>query len=578
MNSMDSDVNGRLRDLIRRETVGWSDAQRAALLHRLNREATRRRVEHLYPTAGALAQALDHTTVQTPALAVIDEQVEWALNTRDARLAISVPPQEGKTTRVGVWGVLRALVKDPDRRCVIASYSDHLARGTARQARNIIREYGSGATDPLTGAPLPDRLGLGLADDKSAAANWRVAGHRGGLYAVGVGGSLTGQAAELLIIDDPLKGMTEADSELVRSAVITWWESVAQTRLAPGAPVIVIQTRWHEDDLLGHLLKQDRGRAQPMWRVVNLPAVATPGVPDALGREPGVPLVSARGRTAADFARIREDVGERVWAALYLGAPTPATGGLFSQVHFDRHRAAEVAGQVAARLVSVDPAETGRGDEAGVVALTVTADARVWVTDDASGRMTSDQWARRAVLLALQTMATEVVFEAFATGPTYERVLADAWRRVRREGRLLAAHGGDVAAAAVAYAQQDDAPGDALAALREVDGLRVPDQEDAPYLVRPWRAPGDKVARAAGTRQAAATGRLRMVGTHSALEGQATQWQQGQASPDRMDALVQGYERAMQLVGGQAQIAVPGQAPGGVVPGGGASFWNSRIG
>lgn len=891
------------------ETAGWTDPQKAALLHRLNREATRLTVRNNHPTAGALAQSIDTSTVQTPALRTIDAAIEWALSTPDARLAISIGPQEGKTTRVGVWGVIRALVQNPDRRCVIASYSDYLARSTARTARNIIREAGTGAVDPLTGASLPDRLGLSLADDKSAAGNWKLAGHKGGLYAVGVGGSLTGQPADCvsphtfiisdhgrltaaeahrnpparilaydhdtgspvwrrleatrriggrrmlevhteagrvltctpdhqihtgrgympardlrpgeallrvddargvpgmrrnvsqdeaghpqsnppgyddvlrrdmqptgycdltegellrlrqsdstepeshllgrlpdrqerslrpvdgmpgmrghvpaveletgvlweglrghcalpkddrvrelevhrrevvretvpfnaatdlearrpqvrvlfsgkradgvheerqavlplvaggaphrrghdeqragesdhdvlgvprdtpqvahdtvsrvvevgdgthdaydfqvegtrnffadgllvhncLIIDDPLKGMSEADSEVEREKVITWWESVAQTRLAPGAPVIIIATRWHEKDLTGHVLAQDKLRDTPMWKFVNIPAVSTPGVPDALDRDPGIAMESARGRTPADFARIRTDVGERVWSALYLGSPTPAQGGLFSQEWFDRHRSPELPEQVASRLVSVDPAETGKGDEAGIISMSVSADGRVWVTDDWSGRMQSDQWARKAVLLALTTTAGELLFEAFTTGPTYEMVLQGAWRRIRDEARLLRRHSGDLAAAALSYSQQEDAPVDPLAALRDIDGIPVPDQTDAPFRIHPWRAKGDKVARAAGTRQAAATGRLRMVGTHPTLESQATTWQAGQDSPDRMDALVNGFERGMQLVGGQSQIATPGQVQG-TTGGMGANFWSTPIG
>lgn len=485
--------------------------------------------------------------------------------------------------RVGVWGTLRALMLDPSRRIVLASYSDYLARATARQVRNIVREFGHGAQDPITGAPLPDRLGLSLADDKAAAGNWRLAGYGGGVYATGVGGSLTGTPADLMIIDDPLKGMTEADSRLERNKVTVWWESVAQTRLAPGAPVIVIMTRWHEADLVGHVLAQDAARpeGQRQWEVLNIPAVATPGVPDALGRPDGEAMESARRRTPEDFARIRRDVGERVWSALYLGRPTPAAGGLFSQDWFDRHRAPHGPESAAARIVSVDPAETGDRDEAGIVALTVTADGRAWVTDDRSGRMQSDEWARRAVLLALETRAGEIVFEAFTTGPTYERVIEQAWRRVRDEARILTTHGGDLAAATVAYAEREDAPANPLRALRDVENVPVPDQPDPPFRIHPWRARGDKTARAAGTRQAASTGRLRMIGTHPALESQAVSWLPGQSSPDRLDALVNGFERCMQLVGAEAQIAVPGapqvggeQRRSGI----GGGFWNRPIG
>ena len=91
-------------------------------------------------------------------------------------------------------------------------------------------------------------------------------------------------------------------------------------------------------------------------------------------------------------------------------------GGLFAREWFDRHRAPNVGGTTAARIVSVDPAETGKADEAGIIAMSVTADSRAWVTDDRSGRMQSDEWARTAVLLALTTQATEVLFEATNLG------------------------------------------------------------------------------------------------------------------------------------------------------------------
>lgn len=569
-------TTNHLTHLINQHTPGWTPAQKHALTQRIQAETTRQSVTHDHPTPGDLAQAIDPKTIQTPALELIDHQLRWALTTPDARLAISISPQEGKTTRVGIWGVLHALIENPDRRIVLASYSVNLARNTARAARNIIREYGTGARDSLTGAPLPDRLGISLAEDNASASSWSIRGHRGGMYAVGVGGSLTGERADVLIIDDPVKGMLEADSVIERQKVITWWESVAQTRLAPGAPVIIIMTRWHEDDLVGHLVKQDQAKGADTWRVVNIPAIATPGVPDALGRAPGVAMESARGRTVEDFERIRDDVGERVWSALYLGRPTPAGGGLFSAEWFARHRAPSLPNSgVSATIVSIDPAETGRRDEAGIIGLSVTSDSVAWVTDDRSGRMQSDEWARAAVLLALELRAGEILFEAFTTGQTYERVISNAWERVRRESLLLRASDGDVADAAIAYADDPQRPADCYRALNEVSMVAVPNQDSPPFRIQPWRAKGDKVARAAGTRQAASTGRLRIVGTQPELENQAVSWLPGQHSPDRMDALVNGFERCMQLVGGRAQIATPtdtvSSAPG-------AGFWASTIG
>ena len=149
----------------------------------------------------------------------------------------------------------------------------------------------------------------------------------------------------------------------------------------------------------------------------------------------------------------------------------------------------------------------------------------------------------------------------------------------------MEAHDGDLSAAATEYATHDDSPADAASALSEVVDVRVPDQVDPPFRIQPWRASGDKVARATGTRQAASTGRLRMVGKHLGLERQATQWQPGhktraQSSPDRVDALVNGFERGMQLIGRESQIAVPttGVSAWGAKKPSGGGFWKKPIG
>lgn len=205
-----------ITDLIATETAGWSPAQRAALAARLEREVARREANTRWPSAGALAQACDPGTVQTPMLEAIDDGIEWAFDTPDARLMITTPPQLGKSTRVSMWGPVRGLVRDPSWRIVLGSYSETLARSHSRRARNLVYEHGAQARDAVTGMPLPDKLGLAIADDSKAATRWQIAGHQGGLFAVGVGGSLTGQPADVGIIDDPIRNMEDADSALIR--------------------------------------------------------------------------------------------------------------------------------------------------------------------------------------------------------------------------------------------------------------------------------------------------------------------------------------------------------------------------
>ena len=558
-------MSSRTKYLARRiealKDEGWTPDQIDALLLRLKREATRVRIAGERPSAGKLAAYVDPITVQTPALDVIDDGIEWALATPDARLAIAMSPQEGKSTRCAVWAPIRALQLDPERRIIVASYAESLASEHARTARNIIENYGSRARDPLTGIPLPDKLGLELADDKSAAGHWTIKGHRGGVFAAGVGGGMTGRPADLIIIDDPYKNMEEADSPAYRAKVDEWFKAVVTTRLAPGAPIILIQTRWNEDDLAGALLAHDRARpeGEREWRFLNIPALAEEGTPDALGREPGTYLQSARGRTPADWERIRRAVGPRVWSALYQGRPTPAGGGLFSRDAFDRYRVEQrPAGTL--RIVAVDPADTGKGDEAGVVAGCATGDGTYYWTGDWSGNMTSAEWAWRAVVAALETEAHEVAFEAYSAPTTYQRVIEEAWEDVSRIARLLAANGGDQSLAAAALASGPRPPANALEAVSEVAGLRVP--ASRPFRVTPWKGRGNAEARAAGARQATSTGRLRVAGVLPLLEEQASTWQTGQHCPDRVAAAVIVYERLVSMLGEEAVVAVPRQVAG----------------
>lgn len=537
--------------------AGISPEARVRTLRKALSEVELDNARHRYPTPGHLAADLDRTTRQTPALRVIDEAVADTIN-EGGRLIITIPPQEGKSTRVGVWTPVWALMRNPDARVVVASYAESLAGRNAYQARSIVNEHGSGAVDEITGAALPDRLGFTVAQDHRQQRSWGIAGSRGGYYATGTGGSLTGRASDLLIVDDPFKNQVQADSAREREKVWQWWTSVAQTRLAPGAAVIIIMTRWHEDDLVGAILTEE-GRLPPeerVWRVVNIPAVSEDGVPDALGRPPGVAMESARGRTSGEFARIKQAVGPRVWGALYQGLPTPSEGGLFARDEFERSRVDGV--ETVGKIVTIDPAESGQGDEAGLLLMGWDEQGTMYVEEDKSNRMTSEQWAMEGVRLALASGASDIVYEAFTAEHTYRSVLQVTWNSIYRQAELLRKCGGDPVIAAEEW-YREGYQGDTLTPMQrtlEVLDL-MPTENRMPFRLVPWRARGDKVARAAGARQSVTTGRLRMVGTHSVLERQAVTWQPGQGSPDRVDAMVNGHDHIVSLFGRPSSIAVP---------------------
>lgn len=180
-----------------------------------------------YPTPGHMARALNPKTVQTPALDLIDAAIMECVAQPDGRLIISMPPQEGKSERTAIATPIWALHRNPDLRIAGASYAQGLANRNGRAVRNHI------VANP--------QLGMRIADDNGAAGEWQLAGHAGGVLSVGRGAGITGRPVDLLIIDDPIKDRSEAESETVRQTCWDWWTDSLSTRLSPGATVILIQ-------------------------------------------------------------------------------------------------------------------------------------------------------------------------------------------------------------------------------------------------------------------------------------------------------------------------------------------------
>lgn len=285
-----------------------------------------------WDTPGAMAAALDPTTVQTPALELIDEKLAQVAAGELNRLIITMPPQEGKSERTTHYGALWMLHRNPGLRIGIVSYGERVARRFSMKIRNDILVF--------NGRKSVD-LGLRLQRDSKAAGEWQLAYPRtGSMFATGIGGALTGQPLDILFIDDPVKDFAAAQSDFQSAQAWDWWDSVARTRLAPGAPVILIQTRWHENDLAGRLIKKQKADEDAgidpssvdydRWTVINIPAQANhdpaKGEADPLGRRPGEFLQSARGRTQEQWQATKLASSPRTWAALYQGTPAPDNG------------------------------------------------------------------------------------------------------------------------------------------------------------------------------------------------------------------------------------------------------------
>lgn len=277
-----------------------------------------------WPTPGAMAQALDRTTIQTPALDLIDTALVRVAQGECERLIIELAPQEGKSERGSRRFPLWVLKKNPNLRIGIVSYGHDVARRWGRKIR-----------DDLIAHP---EIGLTLSQSSKRQDEFELLGYAGGVVCVGIEGSLTSRPIDLMIIDDPYKDAKAADSKAWKQTVEEFWTEVALPRLAPGAPVVLIQTRWRQDDMAGWLQKEFADE----WEVLHIPAQAVDpwslpesdrhyGKPDVLGREPGEYLESARRRSTADWEKKKREVGSRAWNALYQGRPSPAQGTIFQR-------------------------------------------------------------------------------------------------------------------------------------------------------------------------------------------------------------------------------------------------------
>lgn len=232
---------------------------------------------------------------------------------------IFLPPRHSKSELVSRLFSAYYLLRNPSHFVGINSYAADLAFTLSNAARqNFITCGGQ------------------LRGDTTAKKHWETT-DGGGMWAAGVGGPITGKGAHLAIIDDPLKNAEEANSEVIRAKHKEWYASTFYTRLEPGAAVIVIQTRWHEDDLSGWLLSEEASETESPehWHIVCLPAIAEPlptfpptceVEPD--DREEGEALCRERYDETA-LRRIRSK-GERNFEALYQQRPTAREGYFFN--------------------------------------------------------------------------------------------------------------------------------------------------------------------------------------------------------------------------------------------------------
>lgn len=322
------------------------------------------------------------------------------------RLLLTMPPRHGKSEIASRRFPAYALGRYPDLSIIATSYSADLASRMNRDVQRVIddeayseifpgtRLYGKNIRTVASGAYMRN------------SDLFEVVGRRGVYRSAGVGGGITGMGGDVILIDDPIKDRAEADSPTIRNRVWDWYTSTLYTRLAPGGGIIVIQTRWHMDDLAGRLLEAARTGEGDQWRVVNFPAIAEQ---DETHRKAGEALHPAR-YPLEQLHAIRAAIGSRDWEALYQQHPAPDGGAIF-KTEWLRFWLPKDLPQIFDRLCISWDMTFKAGDESDYVV------GQVW------GRKGADFYLLDQVRARMGFTATLAAF----------RALADKWPQAQRK-------------------------------------------------------------------------------------------------------------------------------------------------
>jgi predicted phage terminase large subunit-like protein len=319
------------------------------------------------------------------------------------RVIICMPPRHGKSFLTSTVFPAWYLGLHPDRSIIASSYGAELANDFGRRVRGFV-------VDDLHRAIFPD---CRVVDDSNAVHRFGLTGG-GNYYAVGAGGPITGRGADLLLIDDPIKSREDANSAAIRRSLQSWYQDVAYTRLQPGGAIVLIQTRWHEDDLAGWLLRE---HSQEGWKLISLPALAE--VSEGWRRE-GEPLWFEK-FPLETLQRIREAIGTAAWASLYQQRPAPEQGAIFRREWWRNY-----SGPIEPHrtVFSLDCAfKTGQSNDFSVIAIVGEAKDGYYVRHVSRGRWEFPELKRQAIALAEIWKPHAVLIEDAASGQSLIQAL-----------------------------------------------------------------------------------------------------------------------------------------------------------
>jgi len=354
------------------------------------------------------AAALYRGFALPPHLKILVETLEAVERGELDRVIITMPPRHGKSLITSQLFPAWLLGRNPTKSIIASSYGQELASDFGRRVRGFTRER-------LHRSIFPDCV---IADDSDSVSRFHTT--LGGAYfAVGAGGPITGRGADLLLIDDPIKSREDADSTAFRRALESWYESVAYPRLEPGGAIVLIQTRWHEADLAGWLIKE---HASEGWKVISMPAIAER---DEGWRAEGEALWPGR-YPLETLARIREAVGTAAWISLYQQRPAPEEGAIFKRDWFKQYGGPL---EVTRTIFSLDTAfKTGQSNDYSVITIISETKTGFHIRLVSRGRWEFPELKAQVVALAGIWRPTAVLVEDAASGQSLIQALKSETR------------------------------------------------------------------------------------------------------------------------------------------------------
>jgi predicted phage terminase large subunit-like protein len=309
------------------------------------------------------------TALHHRAIAYALEQVECGLI---PRLIINVPPRHGKSQLSSRMFPSWYIGRHPEQSIILATYSDKLSWDFGREVREIVE-------DSVYHQVFPEvSLMTASVDRVETTMN-------GKLFFVGRGSAITGRGATGLLIDDPIKDRVEADSLVTRNKLWAWFNQVAKTRLLSSVGwIVIIQTRWHEDDLVGRLTDPQNPDYSPVegpkWKIIDLPALATTDS-DPLGRRYGEALWPQR--FPVEYLESLRAADPRGFQALYQGSPTPEKGNFFPADKIRTYARGELPKNLRYYAASDHAVSTTQDrDKTCLMVVGVDEEQNIWVLED----------------------------------------------------------------------------------------------------------------------------------------------------------------------------------------------------